>query len=70
MNDLKEQVVNNQGVDTIALVEQPQPLMDNPALWLKNGDSPAEMILAIAVLVGALTRLIQVVGPWFKKQDG
>ena len=70
MNDLKQQVVDNQIVDTIALVEQPQPPMENPALWLKDGDSPAEMILAIAVLVGALSRLIQVVRPWFKHQDG
>ncbi len=32
----------------------------NPGSWLKNGDSPAEIILATAILVGAIAGLLSV----------
>ncbi|NEO29639.1 MAG: hypothetical protein F6K36_04150 [Symploca sp. SIO3C6] len=62
MNEIKEQVV-----EYIELVEPPQPLIENPAHWLKDGESPAEIILATAVLIGALTRFLQVLLPWLRK---
>jgi hypothetical protein len=32
----------------------------NPGSWLKNGDSPAEIILATAILVGSIAGLVHV----------
>jgi hypothetical protein len=32
----------------------------DPGSWLKNGDSPAEIILATAILVGSITGLLNV----------
>jgi hypothetical protein len=32
----------------------------NPGSWLKNGDSPAEIILATAILVGSIAGLLKV----------
>ena len=32
----------------------------DPGSWLKNGDSPAEIILATAVLVGSIASLLNV----------
>jgi hypothetical protein len=32
----------------------------DPSSWLKNGDSPAEIILATAILVGSIAGLINV----------
>jgi hypothetical protein len=32
----------------------------NPGSWLKNGDSPAEIILASAILVGSIAGLLNV----------
>jgi hypothetical protein len=32
----------------------------NPGSWLKNGDSPAEIILATAILVGSIAGLLNV----------
>jgi hypothetical protein len=34
--------------------------LDNPGSWLKNGDSPAEIILATAILVGSIAGLLNV----------
>ncbi|NEP29154.1 hypothetical protein [Moorena sp. SIO3I6] len=69
MTDIKQQVVDNQVVETVALVEQPQPLIEDLAFFLKNGDSPTAIIVATAVLLLALTRLLQEVLPyWMKKK--
>ncbi len=35
----------------------------NPGSWLKNGDSPAEIILATAILVSAVASLLAVLMP-------
>ena len=32
----------------------------DPGSWLKNGDSPAEIILATAILVGSIAGLLNV----------
>jgi hypothetical protein len=32
----------------------------NPGSWLKNGDSPAEIILATAILMGSIAGLLNV----------
>jgi hypothetical protein len=32
----------------------------DPSSWLKNGDSPAEIILATAILVGSIAGLLNV----------
>lgn len=32
----------------------------DPGSWLKNGDSPAEVILATAILVGSIAGLLNV----------
>ncbi|NEP35500.1 MULTISPECIES: hypothetical protein [unclassified Moorena] len=68
MTDIKQQILENQVVDTIALVEQPQPLMENPALWLKDGDSLTNNIVATAMLLLALSRLLQVVLPYWSNK--
>ncbi|NET05089.1 MAG: hypothetical protein F6K09_13020 [Merismopedia sp. SIO2A8] len=60
MNKLTTNFVHSQ--QTTQLVEMlpaPQPLSETPASWLKDGGSPAEIILAVAVLVRALTGLLQ-----------
>ncbi|EGJ32970.1 MULTISPECIES: hypothetical protein [Moorena] len=68
MTDIKQQILENQVVDTIALVEQPQPLIENPALWLKDGDSLTNNIVATAMLLLALSRLLQVVLPYWSNK--
>jgi len=37
--------------------------MENPSNWMRDGDSPAEIILAIAVLIGAIAGLVKVLVP-------
>lgn len=51
--------------NSIELVTPAQPVIDSPASWMKDGNSPAEIILAIAILVGSLTGLVKVVLPVF-----
>ncbi|MEQ8999136.1 MAG: hypothetical protein RID53_21770 [Coleofasciculus sp. B1-GNL1-01] len=51
--------------NSIAVVTPAQPVLHSPASWMKDGNSPAEIILAIAILVGSLTGLVKVVLPVF-----
>ena len=68
MNNIQEQV-QEQIVEYIELVEQPQTPIINLAPWLKEGNSPAEIILAMAVLIKALTQLTKVVLPLLRKNS-
>ncbi|WP_424097460.1 hypothetical protein [Moorena producens] len=65
MKKISKQPADQQILETIALVEQPQPLGVNLAPWLKNGNSAAEILLATAVLVVALTGLLTAVLPYW-----
>lgn len=47
----------------IELVEPPQCLIESPDTWMRDGNSPAEIILAVAVLVGAIAGLLRVLVP-------
>ena len=38
----------------------PSPIIEKPSSWMREGDSPAEIILAVAVLMTAIAGLLQV----------
>jgi hypothetical protein len=68
----------NNTTTNLVLSEQTQPIevvnpnlspIDNPASWMRNGDSPAEIITAVAVLVGAMTGLLKVLLPHLLKHS-
>ena len=68
----------NNTTTNLVLSEQTQPIevvnpnlspIDNPASWMRNGDSAAEIITAVAVLVGAMTGLLQVLLPHLLKHS-
>ena len=61
MNKLTTNFLHSeQTTQFVEVLPTPQPLIESPASWMKDGDSPGEIILALAFLVGALTRLLQV----------
>lgn len=53
---------------SIQLVAPPQAYIESPSSWMRNGDSPAEIILAVAVLIGAIAALLQVLVPVMLRQ--
>lgn len=52
-----------QSIETI----DAHPVTENPSTWLKEGDSPAEILLAVAVLLSSLAGLLKVLIPLFVK---
>ncbi len=53
MNDTATNLVPSEPTQPIEVVNPNLSPIDNPASWMRNGDSPAEIITAVAVLVGA-----------------
>jgi hypothetical protein len=47
----------------IQLVKPPQTQIENPATWMPYGNSQAEIILAVAVLIRSISGLLQVLIP-------
>jgi hypothetical protein len=43
------------------------PVTENPSSWFKQGDSPAEILLAVAVLLSSLAGFLKVLIPLFIK---
>ncbi|MBD2018023.1 hypothetical protein H6F96_29180 [Microcoleus sp. FACHB-53] len=52
----------------IQLVTPPQPHIENPATWMRTGNSQAEIILAVAVLISSISGLLQVLIPVMLRQ--
>lgn len=52
----------------IQLVTPPQPHIESPATWMRTGNSQAEIILAVAVLIGSISGLLQVLIPLLLQQ--
>ncbi len=52
----------------IQLVTPPQPHIENPTTWMRGGNSQAEIILAVAVLISSISGLLQVLIPVMLRQ--
>ncbi len=52
----------------IQLVTPPQPHIENPTTWMRGGNSQAEIILAVAVLISSISGLLQVLLPVILRQ--
>ena len=52
----------------IQLVTPPQAHIENPATWMQYGNSQAEIILAVAVLISSISGLLQVLLPVILRQ--
>lgn len=52
----------------IQLVTPPQPHIENPANWMQYGNSQAQIILATAALISAISGLLQVLIPVILRQ--
>jgi hypothetical protein len=53
----------------IELITPSQIPMEPPSTWMRDGNSPAEIILAIAVLIGAIAGLLNVLVPVMRKES-
>ncbi len=69
MNDAVTNPAPSEPTLPIEVVNPNLSPIDNPASWMRNGDSPAEIITAVAVLVGAMTGLLQVLLPHLLKHS-
>jgi hypothetical protein len=69
MNDTSTNLIPSEPTQPIEVVNPNLSPIDNPGSWMRNGDSPAEIITAVAVLVGAMTGLLQVLLPQLLKQS-
>ena len=47
----------------IQLVTPPQAHIENPVTWMRYGNSQAEIILAVVVLISSISGLLQVLLP-------
>ena len=56
-----------QTIQPIELITPSQIPMEPPSTWMRDGNSPAEIILAIAVLISAIARLLNVLVPVMRK---
>jgi hypothetical protein len=52
----------------IQLVTPPQAHIENPATWMRGGNSQAELILAVAFLISSISGLLQVLIPVILRQ--
>lgn len=57
---------SEQQLQSVEIVES-HPMTENPSSWLKEGDSPAEILLAVAVLLSSLAGFLKVLIPLFAK---
>jgi hypothetical protein len=57
-----------QSVQPVQLVTSPQPHIESPATWMQTGNSQAEIILAVAVLISSISGLLQVLIPLILRQ--
>jgi hypothetical protein len=69
MNNTTTNLAPSEQTQPIEVVNPNQEPIANPATWMHNGDSPAEVITAVAVLIGAVTGLLQVLLPYLLKQS-
>ncbi|MBE9128609.1 hypothetical protein IQ257_23720 [Coleofasciculus sp. LEGE 07092] len=60
---------SEQTIQPIQLVTPPQTQIESPSTWMRDGNSPAEIILAIAVLIGAIATLLNVLVPVMLQQS-
>ncbi|MFP4123451.1 hypothetical protein [Coleofasciculus sp.] len=56
-------VQSEQTIQPVELITPSQTPIENPSNWMRDGDSPAEIILAIAVLIGAIAGLVKILVP-------
>jgi hypothetical protein len=61
-------VQSDQTIQPIQLVTPPQVHIENPATWMRYGNSQAEIILAMAVLISSISGLLQVLIPVILRQ--
>lgn len=52
----------------IQLVTPPQAHIENPTTWMRDGNSQAEIILAVAFLISSISGLLQVLIPVILRQ--
>lgn len=67
MNNPSTNLIPSSQTQPIEVVNPNQEPIANPATWMHNGDSPAEIITAVALLIGAVTGLLQVLLPHLLK---
>ncbi|WP_287358924.1 hypothetical protein [Moorena sp. SIO3B2] len=67
MEDISKQPAEKQILETIPLVEQPQPLSVKPAPCPNYGHSPEEFILPIIVLIRVSPTLIRMLITWIRR---
>lgn len=48
----------NQATESTQLVTMPSSPVENPSAWIQDGTSPTEIILAIAVVIVAVSSVI------------
>jgi len=69
-NNSPNYLTNTQQTGIPVEVIPPQPTINNPQTRLPDGNSAADMITAVAVLIGAITGLVKALLPlWLKKQQ-
>ncbi|NER23706.1 MAG: hypothetical protein F6J86_43765 [Symploca sp. SIO1B1] len=74
MEEYKMEILNNnlpqaqQFTVSIELVKSNQELIDVDIIWIQGTPNPAEIMLALAVLVNSFTRLTKVLMPLFRKK--
>jgi hypothetical protein len=67
-NQLTTPVKLEQTNQPIQLVTPPQAHIENPATWMRYGNSQAEIILAVAFLISSISGLLQVLLPVILRQ--
>lgn len=67
-NQPKTPIKLEQTNQPIQLVTPSQPHIENAATWMPTGNSQADIILAVAVLISAISGLIQVLIPVMLRQ--
>lgn len=68
-NQQKTPAQFEQTIQPVELVPPSQTPMEHPSTWMREGNSPAEIILAIAVLIGAIAGLLNVLVPVMRKES-
>ena len=64
MNNITTTLIQSESTtQPVELISPSSSHIDSPATWMRDGDSPAEIIMAVAVLVGAIAGLLQVLVP-------
>jgi hypothetical protein len=69
MNNTTTNLIPSEQTQPIEVVNPNPSSVANPTTWIHNGNSPADIITAVAVLIGAITGLLQVLLPYLLKQS-